>query len=200
MNGLRVTAPIQQIAHWITTGEIAPLVVLYAMLTVGDLQLQRVLRRLTHREWVHGMPVGYRVGRLLRAYAPSQMLLRYVSGVAVTAPYAEIEPPQNLWGYFSVQTAAIVGVATEEGVFRGLAYLGAGVIGIDPLWPVVAGTVVWAALHGIGRGITILVTTGWLYVALWSVGHWEIAVGLHLATNLSAVTVGYHDYFGLGGE
>lgn len=199
MNGLRATTAVQQISHWITTGEIVPLVGLYTVLSLGDLWLQRVLRQLVHREWVHGTPVNYRVHRLLRAYAPSNMLIRYLSDAPVTAPYADVEPPQNLWKFLAVQAAITIGVATEEGVFRGLPYLGAAMVGIDPLWPVAAGTVVWAVLHGKGRGIAILLTSGWLYVALWGVGHWEIAIGLHLATNLSVFTYGYHDGLGLEG-
>ncbi|WP_228841048.1 hypothetical protein [Halorubrum sp. AJ67] len=153
-------------------------------MSFADLGLQKLLSHLIHQEWVHTPPISLRTRRVLRTYAPVAVVIRTLPGAQLTADQRWPRPLRGAAIYLQLVVVTGIGVLTEEGVFRGVPYVGAIALGGEPFWPVIGGTIAWAFLHGTGRGITLLVTTGWLSAGVWLVGHWEIMVGLHFTGNL----------------
>ncbi|QLG27426.1 CPBP family intramembrane metalloprotease [Halorarum halophilum] len=184
-NGIHAgAAPLTFIADWITAGEVVPLIGLWILLSSVDVGIQYALESAVHREFLVAPPFSYRHKRWLRVVAPNQ----HLRGIL---PAYE---PQDSIGYTVTDSSWIglgqrslvvtVGVLFEEVLARGLPLALTQYVGLPVMWCIAVGTVYWAFLHRTGRGLSLVVTTGWLLAWLTVAGHWPLAVGLHLGNNL----------------
>lgn len=183
-------AVVEPVAEWITMGAVWPLLGLYLCLSGGDYLLQRLVELPGHRRWIRRPPRWSETRERLRTWLPSMLLASALPafeideyGCVYFTETARLRTPQA-W----LRMAA--DVLFEEALFRWVPLLVAGLLAMSPTLFIVAGTVVWGLLHGARKGVTLLVTKGWLLAALWLQGHGVVAVGLHLANNLGVWTLG----------
>lgn len=177
------------LAHWFATGAVIPLAGLWGIAVGADFGLQRLLDRAINREWVHTPPMGTEVRLWLSRYAPSRLLGRRLPAVDQTMTHSHAFTERGWRAYLQFVALTLVGVLTEEFLFRGLPLVIALAMEVAPRWLVGFGTVLWALFHGKGRAIALLATTGWLAVALWVTGNAALAISFHLASNLLAGTI-----------
>jgi len=181
-------SPATRVIGWITTGAVWPLFTLALALKPVDFALQKLFRAAVHGEFVHGHPFGARTSQTLHSILPGPRLAAVLPGFEPREGrgYKPAEESVVVFGQQLLVTT--VDTLAEEGLFRGIPLAVALWVGGFKIVLVALGTALWAVLHGTGRGIAILLTSGWLLAGLWLAGHWELAVGLHLGTNLLLYT------------
>jgi hypothetical protein len=147
------------IGRWVTTGAVWPLAGLALALKAIDLGIQRLLWALTNVEFVYVHPFGFRTGRVLRTIMPGSRL-------AAMLPAADLGEGRHLARVAHRINVAVrryiamsTDVLTEEALFRGVPLAIALWLGGFEVVLVGAGTVLWAVLHGIGRGIGLVLTS-----------------------------------------
>lgn len=183
--------PIVHVAEWLTAGQVLPLVGLYIVVKAAEALLVKLLEIAVHREFLIQPLFGYQTTRVVRSVAPGQRLAADLPAFAPRESVGYHLADRSVSGYGQLVLIMTADVLFEEGVFRGLPLAVATTLGSFEVLFVGLGTLLWAFLHGIGRGIAITLTTGWVLAALWLSGHWELAVGLHLGTNLGLLILKY---------
>lgn len=181
--------PAARVLGWLTTGAFWPLFGLAFVLKAVDIAIQRLLRATIHGEFIHRTLFGIRTTRTLQRIMPSLWLAAVLPGFKPREGLGYRLVDQSLVGIGQRLLVMTADSLAEEGLFRGVPYVVALWVGSFKLGLVGLGTLLWALLHGTGRGIAILLSNGWLLAGLWLAGHWELAVGLHLGTNLVLYTV-----------
>lgn len=181
VGGQRVIHPIWIVVAWLT-------------LAVGGAKLDRYIFR--SKAWIVTVtgsdPLGWVEGLGLDRRDDTEQTETYT----VTDLRQQLEREQNWWSRqrrFGIR-AVVVGPVGEELVCRGGPYLLAMTLGGFHLPLVAFGSVVWAALHTRNplpyrRSTPAVFFAGLLYLHLWVVGLWWLAVLVHAGNNLVATVI-----------
>lgn len=186
---LALDGMVEVVVQWVRTGAVWPLIGLWVALVVGDMGVAALISRVFGRGVLARQPPSG--GWVMKRVGVDAA----VTALAVWLPAVEefdgalrvVVQTDEASSWLQVGLLGGVLAVAEELVFRGLPVAAASILGLSTPNTVVlvaAGTLLWAAYHGLRHGVRMLLWGGWLLAALWLAGHGLLAVGLAVASAL----------------